>query len=164
MKKYTAFLTLLILSGFSNPAIQKNKMEPFSWIKGKWAMHTGRGTITESWKVTNDSTYSGESKMIKANGEVKPLENIQLVYRNKEYFYIPITAGQNEEKPVLFKLTSFSKNGFVAENPDHDFPKRITYNLVNKDSIHAFIDDGPANPEKKLNFYYSREVNPVVIE
>jgi hypothetical protein len=108
------------------------------------------GTITESWKVTNDSTYSGESKMIKANGEVKPLENIQLVYRNKEYFYIPTTAGQNDEKPVLFKLTSFSQNGFVAENPDHDFPKRITYKLLNKDSIHAFIEMARQTLKKKL--------------
>ena len=84
MRKYIFFLSVIMLSGFSNPAEQKSKMEPFSWIKGEWAMHMGRGTITESWKVTNDSTYSGESKMIKANGEVKPLENIQLVFRNKE--------------------------------------------------------------------------------
>jgi hypothetical protein len=156
MRKYIFFLSVIMLSGFSNPAEQKSKMEPFSWIKGEWAMHMGRGTITESWKVTNDSTYSGESKMIKANGEVKPLENIQLVFRNKEYFYIPTTAGQNDEKPVLFKLTSFSQNGFVAENPDHDFPKRITYKLLNKDSIHAFIDDGLYMPVKRADFYFSR--------
>ena len=156
MRKYIFFLSVIMLSGFSNPAEQKSKMEPFSWIKGEWAMHMGRGTITESWKVTNDSTYSGESKMIKANGEVKPLENIQLVFRNKEYFYIPTTAGQNDEKPVLFKLTSFSQNGFVAENPYHDFPKRITYKLLNKDSIHAFIDDGLDMPVKRADFYFSR--------
>ena len=157
MKKITAILVFGALTGFSIPAGKYHKMDTFAWLRGAWAMHMDRGTITESWKAVDDSTYTGESKMIKANGEVKPFEDIKLVYRNNEYYYIPVTAGQNDEKPVPFRLTSYSQTGFVAENPDHDFPKRITYILLNKDSIHAYIDGGPANPGKKMDFFYARE-------
>ncbi len=157
MKKMILSLVVFALTGFQNHSYLNNKMEPFTWMLGEWAMYTGKGTITESWKMKNDSTYEGESKMIKANGEVRPFEDIQLVYRNHEYYYIPVTAGQNDEKPVSFKLTSFTSTGFVAENPGHDFPKRITYVLVNKDSVHAFIDGGPDNPGKKMDFNYTRK-------
>lgn len=157
MKRVMLLLSVLLMAGFIIPSGKKDKMESFIWLQGNWAMHMDRGTITESWIVTDDSTYSGESKMIKANGEVKPFENIQLVYRNNEYYYIPVTAGQNDEKPVPFRLTSYSQTGFVAENPGHDFPKRITYVLLNRDSIHAYIDGGPANPGKKMDFFYARE-------
>lgn len=157
MKKIMFILFVFSLTGFQKPSDLNEKMKPFTWMLGDWAMYTGSGTITESWKMKNDSTYEGESMMIKNNGEVKPFEDIQLVYRNHEYYYIPVTAGQNDEKPVPFKLTSYSGAGFVAENPGHDFPKRITYVLVNKDSIHAFIDAGPDNPGKKMDFNYTRK-------
>jgi hypothetical protein len=85
------------------------------------------------------------------------LEKIHLAFRNGNYYYIPTVKNQNGEQPVEFKITSNNETGFVAENPLHDFPKRISYTLVNKDSIHAVIDDGAATPVKKSNFYYSRK-------
>mgnify|MGYP003597430084 CR=1 FL=1 len=106
MKKIMFILFVFSLTGFQKPSDLNEKMKPFTWMLGDWAMYTGSGTITESWKMKNDSTYEGESMMIKNNGEVKPFEDIQLVYRNHEYYYIPVTAGQNDEKPVPFKLTS----------------------------------------------------------
>lgn len=72
-------------------------------------------------------------------------------------WYIPIAARQNEGKPVRFKITAITGKSFVAENHKHDFPKRITYELVSADSIHAWIDDGKASPEKKSDYYYSRK-------
>lgn len=120
-------------------------------------MQTRRGIITEKWAVANDSTLAGESFMTRADGTEIPLEKIELAYRSGYYYYIPTVKNQNGEQPVQFKITSHSETGFVAENPQHDFPKRISYTLVNADSIHAVIDDGAATPVKKSNFYYSRK-------
>ena len=131
-------------------------MQSFRWMLGSWKMETKRGAIMETWIHVNDSTMAGESFMVKLTGGTVQLENVQLLYRNEEYFYIPVAKGQNNEQPVSFRITSHNETGFVAENPEHDFPKRITYELVNKDSVHAFIDGGPAMPDKKSDFYYSR--------
>lgn len=153
-------LFVFTLVGFISIADKKhNELDKFKWMDGNWKMSTKRGTIIEFWKTMNDSTKQGESRFIKNEMDTTLLETISLVYRKQEYFYIPVAKGQNNNDAVPFTITTFSENGFVAENPEHDFPKRITYQLVNQDSIHAYIDGGPSMPEKKSNFYYSRIKN-----
>jgi hypothetical protein len=132
-------------------------MKQFSWLQGSWQMQTRRGMIIEKWVPSNDSSYAGESKMIRTDGTEIPLEKIELVFRKGDYYYIPTVRNQNGQQAVEFKITSYSETGFVSENPQHDFPKRIRYTLVNKDSIHAMIDDGAETPVKKSDFYYSRK-------
>jgi hypothetical protein len=137
-----------------------NDFEKLRWLKGVWMMKKKNGkSIMELWLWQNDSTMEGESHLYAGPGSSQLLESLSLVERDKEYFYISKVVGQNDDKAVRFKLTSYSENGFVAENPEHDFPKRITYKLVNKDSLHAFIDGGPAMPDKRSDFYFSRTTN-----
>jgi Domain of unknown function (DUF6265) len=133
---------------------EKN-VSQFNWLVGHWAMKEKDGIVTEQWKPVNDSLMEGSSDFIKGDSTI-PFETIKLFRRSDGFYYEAKAAGQNKEQPVEFKLTSFSDTGFVAENPQHDFPKRITYRLVNKDSIHAFVDGGPGMPDKKSDFYYSK--------
>lgn len=157
-KNSIAFLLFIAASSFLNkPADLSTSVKSFHWLQGSWQMQTKRGIITEKWTISNDSTLAGTSIMTRADGTEIALEKIELSHRNGHYYYIPTVKNQNGERPVEFKITSHSETGFVAENPQHDFPKRITYQLVNKDSIHAVIDDGSATPVKKSDFYYSRK-------
>jgi hypothetical protein len=119
-------------------------------------MKEKEGIVTEDWKLVNDSLMEGSSDFIKGDSTI-PFEKIKLFIRSDDFYYEAKAVGQNNEQPVEFKLTSFSDTGFVAENPMHDFPKRITYRLVNKDSIHAFVDGGAALPDKRSDFYYRKE-------
>ena len=151
------FLLLSVCSFVSEPALLNESVKSFHWLQGSWQMQTKRGIITEKWIVANDSTLLGKSIMVQTDGTEIELEKIQVAFRNGSYYYIPTVKNQNGEQPVKFKITSHSETGFVAENPQHDFPKRISYTLVNKDSIHAVIDDGAATPVKKSDFYYSRK-------
>lgn len=155
MKHWLSILTALLLLSFTvkNESIN---VKPFGWLEGNWSMKTKRGTITETWKPNHDSSMLGNSKMINLNGDEKILENLELVFSEGHYYYVSAVNGQNGGEQVRFTITSYNEKSFVAENPQHDFPKRITYNLVNKDSIHAFIDGGPAMPDKKSDFHYSR--------
>ena len=154
---------LLLLIAFSFYAFNKkneNKMENFKWLEGSWVMKKKNGgSIMENWSVKNDSTMLGESMSFSTTGQSKVLENLRLTYQSGSYYYNSKVNGQNDGKEVAFKITSHSEKKFVAEKPDHDFPKRITYELITKDSIHAFIDGGPSMPDKKSDFYYSRYKN-----
>lgn len=150
---FSAFLMTGCSDG-KNP--KQETVTRFHWLNGSWAMKEGEGTVTEQWTPINDSLLQGSSDFIKGDSVI-PFETIRMFSRGNEFFYEATPAGQNKEQPVEFKLTSFSDSGFIAENPQHDFPKRITYRLVNKDSIHAFVDGGSAMPEKKSDFYYSRK-------
>lgn len=152
---------LLIITGAVVAARSRYSavMEEFQWLKGSWKMESKRGTIIESWNISNDSTLSGISILVNKNLDTSLLEEISLAYRGGNYFYIPVAFGQNNDEPVKFSITAFNESGFVAENPEHDFPKRITYQKVNSDSLFVFIDGGPAQPEKRSNFYFSRLKN-----
>ncbi len=130
-------------------------VKQFNWLTGFWTMTEKDGTTTEQWENVNDSLMKGKSDFVKGDSII-PFETIRLFRRNKEFLYEAKAAGQNNELPVEFKITSFTDTSFIAENPQHDFPKRITYLLIGNDSIHAFVDGGPGMPDKKVDFYYSR--------
>ena len=135
---------------------EEKSVTGFGWLNGYWTMKDKDGTVTEEWKQTNDSLMEGKSDFLKGDSVI-PFETIRIFRRGNDFYYEAKAAGQNNEQPVEFKMSSFSDSGFTAENPQHDFPKRITYKLINKDSIHAFVDGGPAMPERKSDFYYSRK-------
>ena len=148
--------------GFMLPKLlYEDKMESFKWLVGSWSMNKNNQLIIETWIPMNDTSFDGESTMYnKQTTETVPLEKIRLVCRNKEYFYIPVAQGQNQNQATEFKITSYNKKGFIAENPAHDFPKRISYVLLKKDSLHAFIDAGPSKTAKRLDYYYERVKRP----
>jgi Domain of unknown function (DUF6265) len=156
MRKIFFFVNVLLIILISCKPKENTKVEIFNWLNGQWTMNTVEGMVTEEWKTNNDSLMVGKSDLVKGD-TVIPFETIRMFRRGIDFFYEAKAAGQNNEQPVEFKLSFFSDSGFVAENPQHDFPKRITYKLINKDSIHAFVDGGPQMPEKKSDFFYSRK-------
>jgi hypothetical protein len=160
MKLFLIILLLALLStGCSDgERTKQERVNRLSWLNGFWVMKEGDGMVTEEWKTVNDSLMEGKSDFIKGDSVI-PFETIRLFRRDTSFFYEAKAAGQNNEQPVEFKLNSYSDSGFVAENPQHDFPKRITYRLINKDSIHAFVDGGYSMPEKRADFYYKKNKN-----
>lgn len=159
MQKKCIYLGLcFLLTGFvgqnKNPA---DKLKSFRWLVGAWTMQTKDGIIAEEWNAGNDSTLTGKSAFIKNDTTVIPSEELEFAYRNNNYYYIVTWLQRSNQQPVAFTITSFSDSGFVAENQQHNFPKRIIYQLIHKDTIHAWIDAGPEKPEKRADFYYSRK-------
>jgi len=159
MKPIALSLLLLVTIFFvqckSKEPSQEKNISLFKWLNGSWTMAEKDGVVTEEWKLINDSLMEGRSDFIKRD-TIIPFETIKLYKKDTSFYYEAKAAGQNNELPVGFRITSISDTSFVAENPEHDFPKRITYQLITKDSFHAFIDGGPSMSEKKSDFYYSR--------
>ena len=160
MKKIVTLLLLLsILISFNrcenNKYSTEKNVQQLSWLNGDWVMQGDDGIITEHWKKINDSLMEGSSDFVKMDSII-PFEKIKIYVKDTSLYYEAKAAGENNERPVAFQLISFSDTGFVAENLLHDFPKRIIYRLINRDSIHAYVDGGLAMPEKRSDFYYSR--------
>ncbi len=147
---------MIVLTGFTQQKLSSN-LSDLKWLIGTWQMEKKNGLLTETWQQTNDSTFDESSYLQKTSGEKKLLENVQIVFRENNLYYIPTVSDQNNQQPVKFLITSTSNNKFIAEDPDHDFPKRIVYEMINPDSIHARIDGSTSMPEKKIDFYYSRQ-------
>ncbi len=115
-----------------------HQIDSAQWLLGNWGHKTAQGQLTESWQKTNDSTYAGQSYFIKAKDTLFA-ETIVLSENKGDLLYTVTVAGQNGDLPVAFKLTSGTASQLVFENPAHDYPKKITYNLIRNDSMVAQI-------------------------
>ncbi len=126
-----------------------------TWLIGKWQSISAEGLMQEIWIKKDDSTFIGSSFFIVGKDTVSS-ECISLEERGKELFYIPTVKNQNEGKPIIFTLTSLNSNQLVFENPNHDFPQKITYIQVTSDSLVATISGVINGKEKSQDFPMAR--------
>jgi Domain of unknown function (DUF6265) len=103
----------------------------------------------------NDSTFSGRSNFI-AGKDTLSSETISLEQNGGNIFFIPTVKGQNNEQPVKFLLTYSTMNQLVFENPEHDFPQKITYTQITKDSLLAEISGMMAGKQNSQKFPMTR--------
>jgi Domain of unknown function (DUF6265) len=159
MQKNCMFIGLcfLLMSYTGQKKNPVDKLKPFNWLIGSWTMQTKEGVIAEHWTAGDDSTLTGRSEFIKHDKTVIPSEELEFSYRSNNYSYIVKWLQRNNKKPVAFRVTSFSDSSFVSENQEHNFPRRIIYQLIHVDTIHAWIDAAPEKPEKRADFYYVRK-------
>jgi hypothetical protein len=119
-------LALLLTLSFQCNAQKIAEATDFDWLKGSWELKTSKGIVYESWSRLNASTLKGISYKLSGSDTIV-LETVHLSLFSSGWVYIPLVTGQNDGKTVTFRITYVDKEAFVAENPDHDFPKKITY-------------------------------------
>ena len=126
-----------------------------SWL-GTWAENQPDGVFKEAWEKENDTLFLGTSSMVNGKDTLFR-EDVRLVLKGKDIFYIPTVPGQNEDKPVEFKLIKSSDKSWTFENKAHDFPKQIIYTLNDPNSITATIQGTENNRSKKFSFHLKRK-------
>jgi len=159
MKK---FLLILIISSassaymaFAQQRTWHSQLKKAGWLIGEWKNQTLKGQSVESWKKLNDSTLLGKSYVLRGTDTVS-VEHIRLEEHHGNLYYIPTVKNQNEGKPVTFTMTTSSADHFVFENPEHDFPQKITYNRINKDSLVAEISGTYKGKQRAIKFPMGR--------
>lgn len=140
MFQKTTFLLLLlaIVSCKDSDANEKEKIKAANWLLGNWESKSVEGNLTENWKKVNDSTFQAESYFIKEKDTLH-FESITLQQKGEELTYSAAVKGQNNDKPVAFKLTTATEKQMIFENPKHDYPQKISYTQITPDSLVAKI-------------------------
>lgn len=128
MKILTLALSLVASAAYS-------QQEEFAWLIGTW-QREGKQAF-EVWKKEGDF-LSAESYKMKDEQKVVT-EEIKFIKKGNDFYYVPDIAGP--QGPIEFKITSFDKNSFTAENPAHDFPKKIKYEKLDDSHLKASIGD-----------------------
>jgi hypothetical protein len=144
LKKVSPFLLLLCACGGpSNPPTTNSASTDFNWMVGSWQRgddKPGRTTF-EQWEQASETLYLGLSFTMVA-GDTVWQEKMRLVAA--ETGWTLEVNGEGETIP--FHLTSIEQGAFISENPEHDFPKMITYALRG-DSLAAMVSgDGTEVP------------------
>ena len=134
MKKATLFFITILTLASCKKSNETSKIVGADWLLGKWENNSAEGNLSETWKKVNDSLYYGESYFIKGKDTLHA-EQIQLEQKGENLFYISTIKVQNNNKPITFKHNTTVETQLVFENPNNEYPRKIGYSQITKDSI-----------------------------
>jgi hypothetical protein len=143
MKKKLVLSVIAIAFFVSDNFAQKKE---FAWLIGTWKLKDKN--IIERWELADDGkSLTGVSMKMNGN-ESTLLEETKLVFSGNSFYYVADVAG--DQDPVDFQISVYDETSFVAENPEHDFPKAVRYRYIvrdNKEFLEAAIEgDGKVIP------------------
>ena len=154
--KLQLLIVLCINSAHSIFGQQKNQpITHAKWLIGSWKNQSAKTVDIETWKKLNDSTFIGRSYSLTGADTVSS-EHIRLEQHKGKLYYIPTVKNQNGGKAVTFTLTSSNNKHLVFENPEHDFPQKITYTQITNDSLVAEISGTRKGRQKAIQFPMKR--------
>lgn len=124
-------LIILILMSdfaFAQDLTGEQKLKKLSWLEGTWNrtnVKTGR-TASERWVITDQGDFRGLG--VSMNGvDTSFVEKLKIITQDNEVYYVADVPGNKEL--TYFKFTELTATGFVCEALEHDFPKKISYQV-----------------------------------
>lgn len=138
MMKRLIPLLLLALPLFAHePAVDDLK-----WMAGHWTATIGESEVEEIWLEPKGGVMLGMARTVRKNGKVG-FEFLRIAKHEGVIAYLAQPGG----RPVTaFKLVESKPGRVVFTNPEHDFPKRIVYELRGE-KLCARTDDGKDGEE-----------------
>lgn len=124
----------------------------FRNLTGKWLMDDQ--PVIEQWQMDGEIFRSAVFNI--GGADTLLTEEIRVFESDTGIFYEARVTGQNEGKPVLFKLVKINGKTIVFGNPEHDFPQQIIYEILSTDKIRATIQGMENQKKKSIHFNYTR--------
>ena len=121
------------------------------WLVGEWT-HTnakpGRSGV-EIWSKISQAELKGSGISLRGS-DTTFVEKLRIITKDGGLFYaadVPENKGE-----VLFRITELKDESFVCENPQHDFPKKITYTLTGT-QLRVIVSGG----DKSIEYLFVRK-------
>jgi len=139
------------INSFSQKKDAKDEFMKLEWLIGTWNRTNNKPgrTANERWEKIKDYELRGFGVSFKGS-DTAYVEKIKIVMKNDTIYYVADVPENNTL--VYFKMTMISEDGFVCENPRHDFPKKIAYHRKDQ-SLKAQI----SGDEKEIDYYFDRQ-------
>ncbi len=121
----------------SDSQVKNNSLDSLSWIVDNWIKEDSTGITRERWTKIDENKFEGKSYTIQ-NGDTVFSEKLMIEKKGDEIYYTAVV--KHNPGPVSFKITELSSGYAVFENPEHDFPQKISYKLQADGSLLAWIE------------------------
>ena len=123
----TTLLGLLLLTACqSTPSTVDPEWQPLHFLVGAWrSLEDNGGSTLEVWTEPHGMTMYGQNRTI-ARGQMVFFELLSIEQRGDGFVYVARPRGGDATE---FPLTASGENSATFVNNDHDFPKRIHYQL-----------------------------------
>jgi hypothetical protein len=154
MKQLMPVLFACLLAACSS----KDPFTKLEKLSGLWQTNNSETDLYEQWSKAKGNTMYGKSYTMNGTDSIV-YERVEIRKEGEDVFYIPTVKDQNNNQPVSFKLVSSTDSSFTFENKQHDFPQRVIYRFVGKDSLVGRIEGNNKGEDQSQEFYYRRVKN-----
>jgi hypothetical protein len=119
------------------PAPAKAAIGDLAWLAGAWVGTRSSGSsIEERWTPPLGGAMLAVSRTVNTSGKMNAFEYLRIVERDGGLVYFAQPGGA---KATEFVLTELGDKRAVFENPRHDYPNRIVYELSAEGGLSATI-------------------------
>lgn len=127
------------------------KMKQLHWLVGEWQRTNEKPerTTIELWELQDNGNLKGVGLTTEGD-ELVFKEELTLQLEGEKIQYIADVPDNLQL--TAFLLTESSDDKMVFENPEHDFPKKISYERLTDDTMKAVVSGN----EKEIVFEFKR--------
>lgn len=133
------------------PTPAKATISNVEWLSGAWVGTHGKSSIEERWSPARGGALLGVSRTVR-DKKMRGFEYLRIVERDGGLIYVAQPGGRAATE---FVLTRAEKTRVTFENPRHDFPQRIVYQLSADGTLTVSI--GFINGGRPRTFQFKRE-------
>lgn len=133
------------------PTPAKSTIVDLEWLTGAWVGTRGEGgttSVEERWSPPLGGAMLGVSRTV-SRGSMRAFEYLRVIERDGGLVYI---AQPNGGTATEFVLTELSDTRAVFDNPRHDYPKRIVYELSAEGGLSATIGFTKGGTPRRFEF------------
>ena len=132
------------------PTPAKATIGDLGWLSGAWVGTRSSGSsIEERWSPPLGGAMLAVARTVNTSGKMVAFEYLRIVEREGGLVYVAQPAGKTATE---FVLTEFTATRAVFDNPRHDYPKRIVYELSAEGGLSATTGYIKGGTPRRLEF------------
>lgn len=124
------------------------KLADLAWMAGHWASEQDGARVEEAWLAPAGGFLLGMNRTAPKSGRGS-FEYLRIEQRAEEIVYVASPSGRGATE---FPLHDFGEYFALFENPEHDFPQRIRYELTADGSLHARVSGDVEGRERAMEW------------
>ena len=141
------FLALALGQITARPTVER-----VVWLQGCWAMDSNGRLVEEQWLAPRASSMLGVGRTTRGT----TLVDYEMVLIRERGDQLAYEAHPANQEPAVFMSTTIGERSIVFENLKHDFPQRVAYRRVGRDSVLAWVEGTMRGSARRFEFPYRR--------
>lgn len=144
----------LLLAWLATPlAAQTPTIARVGWLQGCWALATPQQRVVEEqWMAPRGRSMVGMGRTLRGDS----LMEFEVVVIREGAGTLVYEAHPSGQPPDSFTAIAITDTGVVFENAAHDFPQRVGYRRIGRDSLIGYIEGTLGGRARHIEFPYAR--------
>jgi hypothetical protein len=123
------------------------------WLTGCLEMRTPTRVVEEQRMPQRAGTMLGMGRTTSLS---KGLAEYELTLIKQDGARLLYEAHPSAQAPTTFTATVANADSVIFAAPEHDFPQRVGYRRLGRDSVLAWIDGTMKGAQRRIEFPYRR--------